>query len=203
MKVRQLPGDSAIPKWTKYSHASFCFCLPCVAEIPQYRVTFGWRDFYLQGVLLLYFITRNNPSLQKIVAFGKAFDILLDVVRDEGCSEGGVVVEDCLLLLSNLLTYNVSNIKLFKEDGCVTKLCSWYTTDLSSSASWSEQRKINAVSMLGVIRCLVSPLLTPPIVRSCQDAINKCGLLAYVCNILMTPGVPLAVLVQVNMLAML
>ncbi|OQV22390.1 General vesicular transport factor p115 [Hypsibius exemplaris] len=148
------------------------------------------------GVLLLYFITKNDPSLQKIIAFGKAFEILLDIVRDEGCGEGGVVVEDCLLVISNLLANNASNIKLFKEDGCIHKLNMWFAADKTGSSAWSEQRKVNAVSLLNVIRNLVSPSLPSPIVRSCQEACSKSGLVAHVCDILMTPGVPLNVLVQ-------
>ena len=151
-----------------------------------------------QGVLLLYFITKNDPSLQKIIAFGKAFELLLDIVRDEGCGEGGVVVEDCLLVISNLLANNASNIKLFKEDGCIHKLGMWFEADKASSSAWSEQRKINAISFLNVIRNLVSPALPSPIVRSCQDACCKSGLVSHVCDILMTPGVPLNVLVQVR-----
>ncbi|XP_055340033.1 general vesicular transport factor p115-like isoform X2 [Paramacrobiotus metropolitanus] len=148
------------------------------------------------GVLLLCFITRSNPNLQKIVAFSKAFETILDMVLLEGCSEGGVVVEDCILLLTHLLANNASNIKLFREDGCIHKLLKWFTTDNFSSASWSDQRRSNAIGMMSVIRCLVSPLLIPQVVRSCQDAISKCGLLKHVCDILMTPGIPLTVLVQ-------
>lgn len=158
--------------------------------------SFKRLNAFFQGVLLLLFITKNEPSLQKIIAFSKAFDILLDIVRDEGYSEGGVVVEDCLLVISNLLENNTSNIKLFKEDGCVQKLCDWFSADKLGTSSWSEQRKTNATRMLNVVRHLVSPLLPSPIVRTCQDACSKCGLVSLVCAILMTPGVPLNVLVQ-------
>lgn len=49
------------------------------------------------------------------MAFENAFDSLFDVINDEGNVDGGIVVEDCLLLILNLLRGNNSNIKFFKE----------------------------------------------------------------------------------------
>lgn len=46
---------------------------------------------YLQALLLLTQLTKGNTNLQKIVAFENAFERLLDIVRDEGNSDGGTV----------------------------------------------------------------------------------------------------------------
>jgi hypothetical protein len=69
----------------------------------------------LQALLLLIQLTKGNANIQKIVAFENAFDRLFDVITEEGYSDGGIVVEDCLLLMLNLLRNNTSNQNFFKE----------------------------------------------------------------------------------------
>lgn len=60
-------------------------------------------------LLLLPHLTNANPDLQKIVAFSGAFERLLRVVDQEGGVEGGIVVQDALNGMVELLRYNVSN----------------------------------------------------------------------------------------------
>jgi hypothetical protein len=60
-------------------------------------------------------LTKSNANIQKIVAFENAFDRLFDVIVEEGGADGGIVVEDCLLLMLNLLRNNTSNQNFFKE----------------------------------------------------------------------------------------
>lgn len=69
----------------------------------------------LQVLLLLIQLTKGNANIQKIVAFENAFDRIFDVIAQEGNAEGGIVVEDCLLLMLNLLRGNISNQNFFKE----------------------------------------------------------------------------------------
>jgi hypothetical protein len=78
----------------------------------------------LQALLLLIQLTKGNANIQKIVAFENAFDRLFDVISEEGYSDGGIVVEDCLLLMLNLLRNNTSNQNFFKEGSelCLTLL---------------------------------------------------------------------------------
>lgn len=66
-------------------------------------------------MLLLIQLTKGNANIQKIVAFENAFDRIFDVIMQEGAAEGGIVVEDCLLLMLNLLRGNISNQTFFKE----------------------------------------------------------------------------------------
>ena len=56
-----------------------------------------------------------TSSFQKIVAFENAFERLLNIVSVEGNSDGGIIVEDCLSLLLNLLRNNLSNQNFFRE----------------------------------------------------------------------------------------
>lgn len=72
-------------------------------------------NYYLQVLLLLIQLTKGNANIQKIVAFENAFDRIFDVIEQEGNADGGIVVEDCLLLMLNLLRGNVSNQNFFKE----------------------------------------------------------------------------------------
>ena len=49
-------------------------------------------DYYLflfQALLLLIQLTKGNANIQKIVAFENAFERLLDIIKEEGNSDGG------------------------------------------------------------------------------------------------------------------
>ena len=46
-------------------------------------------DCLNQGLLLLQQLTKNNAAIQKIVAFENAFERLLDIITEEGSSDGG------------------------------------------------------------------------------------------------------------------
>jgi hypothetical protein len=61
------------------------------------------------GLLLLITLTQTNADIQKIVAFENAFERLFQIVQEEGASDGGIVVQDCMNLVHNLLRYNTSN----------------------------------------------------------------------------------------------
>ena len=60
-------------------------------------------------------LTKSNVDVQKVVAFNSAFERLLGIMQDEGYSEGGIIVEDCLKLCHNLLKGNDQNQLLFRE----------------------------------------------------------------------------------------
>lgn len=79
--------------------------------------------FYFQALILLIHLTKGNANIQKIVAFENAFDRLFDVIADEGYADGGIVVEDCLFIVHNLLKNNTSNQNFFKE-GEIEKISS-------------------------------------------------------------------------------
>lgn len=62
-----------------------------------------------EALLLLLEVTKSNQEIQKILAFEGTFDILLDIIHEEGLSDGGIIVQDCLCLINNLIRGNVSN----------------------------------------------------------------------------------------------
>ncbi|XP_044303333.1 general vesicular transport factor p115 isoform X4 [Varanus komodoensis] len=146
-------------------------------------------------VLLLQQLTKSNAAIQKIVAFENAFERLLDIITDEGNSDGGIVVEDCLLLLQNLLKNNNSNQNFFKEGSYIQRMKPWFEVG-DDNAGWSAQKVTNLHLMLQLVRVLVSPTNPPGATSSCQKAMFHCGLLQQLCTILMATGVPADILTE-------
>lgn len=149
------------------------------------------------ALLLLIQLTKGNANIQKIVAFENAFDRLFDVIRDEGSSDGGIVVEDCFLLMLNLLKNNSSNQQFFKEGSYIQRLAPMLVmpADLEESG-WSPQKVANVHCMLQIVRALVSPSNSQQVVSSCQKTMRSSGLLDTLSNILMASGVPADILTE-------
>uniref|UniRef100_A0A2I3RND8 General vesicular transport factor p115 n=1 Tax=Pan troglodytes TaxID=9598 RepID=A0A2I3RND8_PANTR len=147
------------------------------------------------GVLLLQALTRSNGAIQKIVAFENAFERLLDIISEEGNSDGGIVVEDCLILLQNLLKNNNSNQNFFKEGSYIQRMKPWFEVG-DENSGWSAQKVTNLHLMLQLVRVLVSPTNPPGATSSCQKAMFQCGLLQQLCTILMATGVPADILTE-------
>lgn len=81
------------------------------------------RLSFPEGLLLLTSLTPSSSELQKLVAFENGFDRVFALIDAEGSlTHGGIVVQDCLSLLANLLRLNASNQSFFRETGGVTKL---------------------------------------------------------------------------------
>lgn len=153
------------------------------------------------ALLLLIQLTRGNTNIQKIVAFENAFDRIYDVIAQEGGAEGGIVVEDCLLLMVNLLRGNYSNQNFFKEGSYIQRLTPMFQlptdgNEDNSLVGWSPQKISNIHCMIQVIRALVAPSGPAQSVAVCQRIMNKCGLLQALCDILMISGVPADILTQ-------
>lgn len=75
-----------------------------------------------EGLSLLIYLTQNSTELQKRVVFEDAFERIFSIIRNEGSlSHGDRIVEDCLILLSNLLRLNEQNQTLFRETGFVPR----------------------------------------------------------------------------------
>ncbi|XP_075058150.1 general vesicular transport factor p115 isoform X3 [Mixophyes fleayi] len=147
------------------------------------------------GLLLLQQLTKSNAAIQKIVAFENAFERLLDIISEEGSSDGGIVVEDCLLLLQNLLKYNNSNQNFFKEGSYIQRMKPWFEVG-DDNSGWSAQKVTNLHLMLQLVRVLVSPVNPPGATSSCQKFMYQCGLLQQLCIILMATGVPADILTE-------
>ncbi|XP_047221619.1 general vesicular transport factor p115 isoform X1 [Girardinichthys multiradiatus] len=147
------------------------------------------------GLLLLQQLTKGNAAIQKIVAFENAFERLLDITIEEGSSDGGIVVEDCLLLLVNLLKNNSSNQNFFKEGSYIQRMKPWFEVG-NDNSGWSAQKVTNLHLMLQLVRVMVSPVNSPGATASCQKCMYQCGLLQQLCTILMATGVPADILTE-------
>ncbi|KAG8454230.1 hypothetical protein GDO86_000754 [Hymenochirus boettgeri] len=147
------------------------------------------------GLLLLQQLTKSNAAIQKIVAFENAFERLLDIITEEGNSDGGIVVEDCLLLLQNLLKCNNSNQNFFKEGSYIQRMKPWFEVK-DDNSGWSAQKVTNLHLMLQLVRVLVTPVNPPGATSSCQKSMYQCGLLQQLCIILMATGVPADILTE-------
>ncbi|XP_022219825.2 general vesicular transport factor p115 [Drosophila obscura] len=148
-------------------------------------------------LLLLIELTKGNSNIQKIVAFENAFDRLFDIIREEGCSDGGIVVEDCLILLLNLLKNNSSNQQFFKEGSYIQRLAPMFVlAEEVEEAGWSPQKMSNFHCLLQVVRALVTPSNQQQVVTACQRVMQKSQLLNALCEILMSSGVPADILTE-------
>ncbi|KAI0973174.1 p115 like vesicle tethering protein [Xylaria arbuscula] len=120
-----------------------------------------------EGLTLLTYLTPSSPLIQQSVAYQNAFERTFAIVEAEGSlSEGGRIVEDCLIFLANLLRLNPPNQSLFRESGCVVQLAklleSTYHTDQEEGeeevAAWAqEQQNRNIYALLAVIRLFLVP----------------------------------------------
>ncbi|KAK0706654.1 p115 like vesicle tethering protein [Lasiosphaeria miniovina] len=118
-----------------------------------------------EAIALLTDLTPASVDIQKLVAFEKGFERVFSIVGGEGgLSEGGRVVEDCLILLANLLRLNSSNQSMFREMGFIAQLgrllksAYWGADGDQEVAQWAEaQRNRNIYALLAVIRLFLVP----------------------------------------------
>lgn len=112
-----------------------------------------------ETLIILLYITDYNSELQKIAAFEGIFDKLFKIILSEGAIDGGILVQDCLHCIQNLLRYNSSNISFFREMGFVKNLTHTllYSPDNLDSFSlqyWSEQKVINSAIVIDIVRII-------------------------------------------------
>lgn len=149
------------------------------------------------ALLLLIQLTKGNANIQKIVAFENAFDKLFDVINEEGCSDGGIVVEDCLILMLNLLKNNSSNQQFFKEGSHIQKLAPMFVLSPEvEEVGMTPQKASNIHCMLQIIRVLCSPNNPQQVSGPCKKTIRDCGLLETLCKMLMSSGIPPDILTE-------
>lgn len=149
------------------------------------------------ALLLLIQLTKGNANIQKIVAFENAFDKLFDVINEEGCSDGGIVVEDCLILMLNLLKNNTSNQQFFKEGSYIQRIAPMFILSPEiEDLGMGPQKVSNLHCLLQIIRVLVSPNNSQQMSAPCKKIMRGCGLLETLCKMLMSSGIPPDILTE-------
>jgi intracellular protein transport protein USO1 len=68
-----------------------------------------------ESLLLTQALIEGNIEIQKALAFESIFEKLLSITSKEGGIEGGIVSQDCLVIIDGLLRYNPSNQLYFRE----------------------------------------------------------------------------------------
>lgn len=137
--------------------------------------------------MLIIHLSAGHTDIQKLITFQGTLDQLFAIVEHEGGVDGGIVVQDCLQLMSNLLSFNVSNQNYFRETGCVPKLAKLLTlTDDEKggegiSPSAKEQRDANVQYALRLLRLFVVPGGLGTVAN--QNALVGAGLLHIVTTI--------------------
>ncbi|XP_051151641.1 golgin candidate 6 [Andrographis paniculata] len=107
-----------------------------------------------EALLLLTYLTREAEEIQKIVVFEGAFEKIFSIIREEGGSDGGVVVQDCLELLNNLLRNSASNQVLLRETIGFDPLISILKLR-GSSYKFTQQKTTNLLCVLDTINLLL------------------------------------------------
>lgn len=158
-----------------------------------------------EGLTLLTYLTPNSVDLQKVVAFENAFERVFNIIRLEGALSGGDrVVEDCLVLLGNLLRLNTSNQSFFREIGCVPTLAQLlvdFGKDKASEepiAIWAlEQQNRNLYALLAVLRLFLVPGAAE--IRTNQAAFGKHGVLREVLQLAFRPSLDVKIKAEVKL----
>ena len=154
------------------------------------------------ALILLFKLTKGNANLQKIVAFENAFDKLFEIMEAEGWTDGGIVVEDCLRLLLNLLRNNPSNQTFFKEGSYINRIRPGLEVIQTDDFGWDAQKVANMLHILQLVRTLNSPTNPSQVTTSCQRATFSSGVMAQLTQILLASGIPADVLTEtINTLA--
>lgn len=113
-----------------------------------------------EGLSLLTYLTPNSTELQKRVAFEDAFERIFNIIQHEGgLAHGDRIIEDCLILLANLLRLNISNQSFFREAGCIPRVARLLSDVVKEQATeadlaeWAKtQRNRNIYALLAVLR---------------------------------------------------
>lgn len=120
------------------------------------------------------------------MAFENAFERIFRLLKSEGSfSAGGIVVQDCLVLLANLLGLNASNQSLFRESGFFARLAKLLAEDAQEAArqangDFGRDRDKSLFGLLAVLKMFLVQGNTGT--QANQNAFEKQGLLQLVLN---------------------
>eukprot|EP00252_Welwitschia_mirabilis_P026477 TRINITY_DN8701_c0_g1_i1.p1 TRINITY_DN8701_c0_g1~~TRINITY_DN8701_c0_g1_i1.p1 ORF type:complete len:947 (-),score=232.58 TRINITY_DN8701_c0_g1_i1:187-3027(-) len=109
-----------------------------------------------EALLLLTYLTRDAEEIQKIVVFEGAFEKIFNIIKEEGGSEGGIVVQDCLELLNNLLRNNSTNQILLRETIGLQSVVSLLKLRKGSADGFSRQKTVNLLGVLETVALLLA-----------------------------------------------
>ncbi|KAF2488397.1 intracellular protein transport protein [Lophium mytilinum] len=142
------------------------------------------------GLMVLNDLSQSSTELQKLFVFENAFERVFSLIDAEGSLlQGGIIVQDCLSLLANLVHYNASNQTAFRETGGVARLAALLPEPAIKKAKspgppeddWtSPQKDKNIWGLLAIVRMFLLQGSTSTLLN--QNAFQKHGLLQKVLN---------------------
>ncbi|KAF2260560.1 hypothetical protein CC78DRAFT_523140 [Lojkania enalia] len=156
------------------------------------------------GLVLLNDLSQASSELQKLFVFENAFEKIFSMIEADGSlTQGGIVVQDCLSLLANLVRFNASNQTTFRETGGVAKFAALLPGAKKSKRSrsnededdWlSPQSDKNIWGLLAILRMFLvrgSTSTSPN-----QNAFHKHGLLQQVLNLAFDPSTSIPIKIE-------
>jgi len=171
-----------------------------MVRLDDTRTTKNLADISEAGLVLLTDLTQSSVELQKLVAFENAFDRVFKLIQAEGSlTQGGIVVQDCLSLLANLIRYNAPNQSLFRETGNVARLKALLPSGARSAKhdEWASQQKDkNLWGLLAVLRMFFAPGSTGT--QQNQEAFQKQGVLKMVLDLAFNSTTPVPIRTAVS-----
>eukprot|EP00250_Pteridium_aquilinum_P013189 c21189_g1_i1 orf=111-2885(+) len=109
-----------------------------------------------EALLLLTYLTRSAEEIQKIAVFEGVFEKLFNIIVEEGGADGGIVVQDCLDLLNNILRGNPSNQSFLRETLGLQPVASLLKLRKSNNPNFSQQKIINLMCILETTTILLA-----------------------------------------------
>lgn len=157
------------------------------------------------GLVLLNDLSQSSPELQKLFVFENAFERIFNIIEADGSlAQGGIVVQDCLSVLANLVRFNASNQTTFRETGGVAKLAALLPgapkskrgkPQLAEEEEWvSPQSEKNIWGLLAILRMFLVTGSTSALPN--QNAFHKHGLLQQVLNMAFDPSTAIPIKVE-------
>ncbi|KAF2727470.1 hypothetical protein EJ04DRAFT_505639 [Polyplosphaeria fusca] len=155
------------------------------------------------GLVLLNDLSEASSELQKLFVFENAFEKIFAMIEGDGAlTQGGIVVQDCLSLLANLVRMNASNQTTFRETDCVAKVAALLPGSKKSKKSrlneeddWvSPQSDKNTWGLLVILRMFLPKGSTSTLPN--QVAFSKHGLLQLVLNMAFDPATSVPIKIE-------
>ncbi|XP_069149957.1 golgin candidate 6-like isoform X5 [Solanum lycopersicum] len=125
-----------------------------------------------EAMTFLTFLNCEAEEIQELLAFEGAFVKIFSIIEDEGGLEGGVVVQDCLILLSNLLHCSASNQAALREAIGFDKLLSVLKLR-KATYSFSSDMTTIVLCVLEIINLLITGAPETDPTRDSDKLTNK------------------------------
>ncbi|MCO5615160.1 hypothetical protein L7F22_069449 [Adiantum nelumboides] len=109
-----------------------------------------------EALLLLTFLTRSAKEIQKIAVFEGVFEKLFNIIIEEGGCDGGIVVQDCLDLLNNVLRDSSANQNFLRETLGLHPVGLLLKLRKGSNLSFSQQKTMNLLCILETVTLLLA-----------------------------------------------